>query len=237
MCPWAGGPGGPKGCAGGSGAAALSPGAASSRARVTPALRPFPPVASGGHPPGLAGAAAAAWGASVPRLAAARSSRLAPSNGRVQVPASLGPLCRALDVLRRSPGPPAAPDTGRVCPLTPTLPPQAAGDMPTTPKHPKDTRENVFPAATAPAAPESTPADAPPRPNDGHTKPRPASATASTPDPAKDPGPPRPHRPEAAPSTSSLRPGESVPSTQGPQQARSPRQACRCTEMWAPPVQ
>uniref|UniRef100_A0A452DJP8 Calcineurin-binding protein cabin-1 MEF2-binding domain-containing protein n=1 Tax=Capra hircus TaxID=9925 RepID=A0A452DJP8_CAPHI len=108
-------------------------------------------------------------------------------------------------------------------------------EMPTTPKHPKDTRENVFPAATAPAAPESTPADAPPRPSDGHTKPRPASATASTPDPAKDPGPPRPHRPEAAPSTSSLRPGESVPSTQragpaGPQRARSPRQ------MWAPPV-
>lgn len=95
---------------------------------------------------------------------------------------------------------------------------QAAGDMPTTPKHPKDTRENVFPAATAPAAPESTPADAPPRPNDGHTKPRPASATASTPDPAKDPGPPRPHRPEAAPSTSSLRPGAEEPAggTEGP---------------------
>uniref|UniRef100_A0A4W2HMA3 Calcineurin binding protein 1 n=1 Tax=Bos indicus x Bos taurus TaxID=30522 RepID=A0A4W2HMA3_BOBOX len=91
---------------------------------------------------------------------------------------------------------------------------QAAGDMPTTPKHPKDARENVFPAATAPVAPEPTPADAPPRPSDGHAKPRLVSATASTPDPAKDPEPPRLQRPEAAPSTSSLRPGESVPSTQ-----------------------
>uniref|UniRef100_A0AAA9RXQ1 Calcineurin binding protein 1 n=1 Tax=Bos taurus TaxID=9913 RepID=A0AAA9RXQ1_BOVIN len=88
---------------------------------------------------------------------------------------------------------------------------QAAGDMPTTPKHPKDARENVFPAATAPVAPEPTPADAPPRPSDGHAKPRLVSATASTPDPAKDPGPPRLQRPEAAPSTSSLRPGAEEP--------------------------
>uniref|UniRef100_A0A4W2HIL4 Calcineurin binding protein 1 n=1 Tax=Bos indicus x Bos taurus TaxID=30522 RepID=A0A4W2HIL4_BOBOX len=88
---------------------------------------------------------------------------------------------------------------------------QAAGDMPTTPKHPKDARENVFPAATAPVAPEPTPADAPPRPSDGHAKPRLVSATASTPDPAKDPEPPRLQRPEAAPSTSSLRPGAEEP--------------------------
>ncbi|MXQ97647.1 hypothetical protein E5288_WYG019122 [Bos mutus] len=39
----------------------------------------------------------------------------------------------------------------------------------------------------------------------------PRAATASTPDPAKDPGPPRLQRPEAAPSTSSLRPGAEEP--------------------------
>eukprot|EP00069_Balaena_mysticetus_P008670 bmy_19813T0 len=95
---------------------------------------------------------------------------------------------------------------------------QAAGDTPTTPKHPKDSRENFFPTAVAPAAPDPTPADTPQRPSDGHTKPRPAqaaapvvvtcppSASASTPDPSKDPGPPRPHRPEATPSMSSLGP-------------------------------
>ena len=176
----------------------------------------------------------------VPRLPAAPSSQLAPSNGRVQVPASLGPLCRALDVLRRGPRPPRLPTSAGCAPLTPTLPPQAAGDMPTTPKHPKDARENVFPVATAPAAPEPTPADAPSRPSDGHAKPRLMSATASTPDPAKDPGPPQLQRPEAAPSTSSLRPGESVPSTQwagpaGPQWARSLSRHV-AAEMWAPPV-
>nr|XP_020763084.1 calcineurin-binding protein cabin-1 [Odocoileus virginianus texanus] len=83
---------------------------------------------------------------------------------------------------------------------------QAAGDTPTTPKHPKDSRESIFPTTAAPAAPEPVLVDAPPRPSDGHTKPRPVPAAASTPDLAKDAGPPRPHRPEAAPSTSSLHP-------------------------------
>ncbi|XP_045880433.1 calcineurin-binding protein cabin-1 isoform X3 [Meles meles] len=88
---------------------------------------------------------------------------------------------------------------------------QAAGDTPTTPKHPKDSRENFFPGAVAPTAPDPVPADALQRPSDAHTKPRPApatsalipglpSASASTPDPSKDSGPPRPHRPEATPS-------------------------------------
>ena len=36
----------------------------------------------------------------VPQLPAAPSSQLAPSNGRVQVPASLGPLCLALDPIK-----------------------------------------------------------------------------------------------------------------------------------------
>uniref|UniRef100_A0A8C6E4B8 Calcineurin-binding protein cabin-1 n=1 Tax=Moschus moschiferus TaxID=68415 RepID=A0A8C6E4B8_MOSMO len=95
---------------------------------------------------------------------------------------------------------------------------QAAGDTPTTPKHPKDMRENVFPVAAAPAAPDPTLADAPLRPSDGHAKPRPTPATISTPDPAKDAGPPRPQRPEAAPCTSSVRPGGEEPAggTEGP---------------------
>ncbi|XP_032165956.1 calcineurin-binding protein cabin-1 isoform X2 [Mustela erminea] len=95
---------------------------------------------------------------------------------------------------------------------------QAAGDTPTTPKHPKDSRENFFPGAVAPTAPDPVPADAIQRPSDAHTKPRPApatstalipgppSASASTPDPSKDSGPPRPHRPEATPSMVSLGP-------------------------------
>lgn len=100
---------------------------------------------------------------------------------------------------------------------------QAAGDTPTTPKHPKDSRENFFPAAVAPAAPEPVPADTLQRPSDAHTKPRPApaattalitcppSASVSTSDPAKDPGLPQPHGPEATPSMASLGPGESYP--------------------------
>nr|XP_019565887.1 PREDICTED: calcineurin-binding protein cabin-1 [Rhinolophus sinicus] len=95
---------------------------------------------------------------------------------------------------------------------------QAAGDTPTTPKHPKDSRENFFPAAVAPTAPEPVPADTLQRPSDAHTKPRPApaattalitcppSASVSTSDPAKDPGLPQPHGPEATPSMASLGP-------------------------------
>ena len=152
----------------------------------------------------------------------------------MQVPAGLGPVCRALDILRRAPGPPVAPNVGRVSPLTLTLPSQAAGDTPTTPKHPKDSRESIFPTAVAPTAPEPVLVDAPPRPSDGHAKPRPVPAAASTPDLAKDAGPLRPHQPEAAPSTSSLHPGESGPSARWA--GLVPQQACRCTEMWAPPA-
>ncbi|XP_077631332.1 calcineurin-binding protein cabin-1 isoform X2 [Crocuta crocuta] len=95
---------------------------------------------------------------------------------------------------------------------------QAAGDTPTTPKHPKDSRENFFPGAVAPTAPDPVPTDALQRPSDTHNKPRPVptattaiipcppSASASTPDPSKDPGPPRPHRAEATPSMTSLGP-------------------------------
>ncbi|XP_054448801.1 calcineurin-binding protein cabin-1 [Pteronotus mesoamericanus] len=98
---------------------------------------------------------------------------------------------------------------------------QAAGDTPTTPKHPKDSRENFFPAAAAPAptAPDPAPAaETLQRPGDTHAKPRPAPAaatavvtcaptvSASAPDPSKDPGAPQPHRPEATPSTASLGP-------------------------------
>ncbi|XP_057600765.1 calcineurin-binding protein cabin-1 isoform X5 [Hippopotamus amphibius kiboko] len=113
---------------------------------------------------------------------------------------------------------------------------QAAGDTPTTPKHPKDSRENLFPAA-----PDPTPTDAPQRPSDGHTKPRPApaaasavvtcapSASASTLDPSKDPGAPRPHGPEAAPSMSSLGPeGEELAG--GAEGTGFPPQEPRCSE-------
>ncbi|XP_064337098.1 calcineurin-binding protein cabin-1 isoform X1 [Camelus dromedarius] len=96
---------------------------------------------------------------------------------------------------------------------------QAAGDTPTTPKHPKDSRENFFPAAVTPTASDLAPADTLQRPSDTHTKPHPApapasavitgppSTSASTTDPSKDPGPLRPHRPEATPSTASPGPG------------------------------
>ncbi|EAW59640.1 calcineurin binding protein 1 [Homo sapiens] len=95
---------------------------------------------------------------------------------------------------------------------------QASGDTPTTPKHPKDSRENFFPVTVVPTAPDPVPADSVQRPSDAHTKPRPAlaaattiitcppSASASTLDQSKDPGPPRPHRPEATPSMASLGP-------------------------------
>uniref|UniRef100_A0A8C8Y7I9 Calcineurin binding protein 1 n=1 Tax=Panthera leo TaxID=9689 RepID=A0A8C8Y7I9_PANLE len=95
---------------------------------------------------------------------------------------------------------------------------QAAGDTPTTPKHPKDSRENFFPGAGAPTAPDPVPADTLQRPGDTHNKPRPVpaattaiipcppSASTSSPDPSKDPGHPRPHRAEAIPSMTSLGP-------------------------------
>ncbi|XP_058137722.1 calcineurin-binding protein cabin-1 isoform X2 [Dasypus novemcinctus] len=89
---------------------------------------------------------------------------------------------------------------------------QAAGDTPTTPKHPKDSRENFFPTAAAPAAPDPVPIDALQRPSDANAKPRPATATvpcspsasSSTPDPAQDPGPPQPPQPEATPGVASM---------------------------------
>uniref|UniRef100_A0A8C6RAZ6 Calcineurin-binding protein cabin-1 n=1 Tax=Nannospalax galili TaxID=1026970 RepID=A0A8C6RAZ6_NANGA len=89
---------------------------------------------------------------------------------------------------------------------------QASGDTPTTPKHPKDSRENFFPAAVAPTAPDPMPADTLQRPSDPHSKPQtllatataviscPPSASASTLDLSIDSGTPRPHRPEATPS-------------------------------------
>lgn len=100
---------------------------------------------------------------------------------------------------------------------------QAAGDTPTTPKHTKDSRENFFPVAVAPTAPDPVPAETLQRPSDTHTKPRPApaattavitcppSASVSTPDLSKDPGAPRPHRPESAPCVASLGQGEYCP--------------------------
>ncbi|XP_045220259.2 calcineurin-binding protein cabin-1 isoform X14 [Macaca fascicularis] len=104
---------------------------------------------------------------------------------------------------------------------------QASGDTPTTPKHPKDSRENFFPVTVAPTAPDPVPADSAQRPSDAHTKPRPAlaaattvitcppSASASTLDPSKDPGPPRPHRHEATPSMASLGPAASSKAPSG----------------------
>uniref|UniRef100_G3T6I4 Calcineurin-binding protein cabin-1 n=1 Tax=Loxodonta africana TaxID=9785 RepID=G3T6I4_LOXAF len=95
---------------------------------------------------------------------------------------------------------------------------QAAGDTPTTPKHPKDSRENFFPTAVAPTTPDTVPADTLQRTSDSHAKLRPAPAatmatisclpcaSTSALDPAKDPGPPRLHRPEATPSAASLAP-------------------------------
>lgn len=102
---------------------------------------------------------------------------------------------------------------------------QASGDAPTTPKHPKDSRENFFPATVAPTVPDTTAPDALQRPSDSHLKPGlaavitcPPSASASTPDLSSDPGIPRPHRPEAIPSRAPLSPdGEEVSGgTEGP---------------------
>ncbi|XP_023576691.1 calcineurin-binding protein cabin-1 isoform X2 [Octodon degus] len=88
---------------------------------------------------------------------------------------------------------------------------QASGDMPTTPKHLKDSRENFFPAVVAPTVPEPVPAE-------GHTKSRPAlatttapvscppSAAVSSPDSPKDSGTLRPPRPDGTPSMASLGP-------------------------------
>ncbi|XP_016059787.1 PREDICTED: calcineurin-binding protein cabin-1 [Miniopterus natalensis] len=118
---------------------------------------------------------------------------------------------------------------------------QVSGDTPTTPKHPKDSRENFFPAAVAPTAPDPVPADTLQRPSDTHTKPRPAlaaataiitcppSVSASTPDSSKDPGAPQLHRPEATPSMASLGPeGEELAG--GSEGAGFPPQKPQCTE-------
>uniref|UniRef100_A0A8C6MQY0 Calcineurin-binding protein cabin-1 n=1 Tax=Mus spicilegus TaxID=10103 RepID=A0A8C6MQY0_MUSSI len=90
---------------------------------------------------------------------------------------------------------------------------QASGDAPTTPKHPKDSRENFFPATVVPTVPDPTAPDALQRPSDSHLKPVlatvitcPPSASASTPDLSTDPGIPRPHRPETTPSRAPLSP-------------------------------
>ncbi|XP_048199505.1 calcineurin-binding protein cabin-1 isoform X2 [Perognathus longimembris pacificus] len=96
---------------------------------------------------------------------------------------------------------------------------QASGDTPTTPKHPKDSRENFFPTAVVSTAPDPVLVDAVQRPTDSHVKPRGAVAaattavvsclpvmSASTPDLSKDSGIPRPHRPEATLSVASLTP-------------------------------
>ncbi|XP_031204422.1 calcineurin-binding protein cabin-1 isoform X3 [Mastomys coucha] len=111
---------------------------------------------------------------------------------------------------------------------------QASGDAPTTPKHPKDSRENFFPAAlvptvpdatapdalqrpSVPTVPDATAPDALQRPSDSHLKPIlatvitcPPSVSACTPDLSTDPGIPRPHRPEATPSRAPLSPGTST---------------------------
>ncbi|XP_069850542.1 calcineurin-binding protein cabin-1 isoform X1 [Dipodomys merriami] len=107
---------------------------------------------------------------------------------------------------------------------------QASGDTPTTPKHPKDSRENFFPTAVVSSTPDPVLVDAVQRPSDSHVKPRSAVAattavvsclpatSASTPDLPKDPGIPRPHRPETTLSTASLIPeGEELAGvTEGP---------------------
>ncbi|XP_066221590.1 calcineurin-binding protein cabin-1 isoform X1 [Saccopteryx leptura] len=116
---------------------------------------------------------------------------------------------------------------------------QAAGDTPTTPKHPKDSRENFFPAAVAPTAPDPVPADALQRPSDTHIKPRPAlaattaltcppSVSASTPDLSKDPRPPQPHRPESTPSMASLGLEEELAG--GAESPGCPSQEPQCSE-------
>uniref|UniRef100_A0A8C5NYG2 Calcineurin-binding protein cabin-1 n=1 Tax=Jaculus jaculus TaxID=51337 RepID=A0A8C5NYG2_JACJA len=88
---------------------------------------------------------------------------------------------------------------------------QASGDTPTTPKHLKDSRENFFPTAVTPIAPDPMPADALQRPGDPHAKPRtvlapasaviscPPSTLVSTPDMSMDPGTPQLHRPDTTP--------------------------------------
>lgn len=99
---------------------------------------------------------------------------------------------------------------------------QSTGDTPTTPKHPKDSRENFFPAV-APMTPTTTPTDAIQRPSDLHAHakscPAPASTTSvavpcapsmstSTPDLSREAGPPRPLRPETSPNMPCLGTGE-----------------------------
>lgn len=87
---------------------------------------------------------------------------------------------------------------------------QASGDTPTTPKHPKESRENFFPATVVPTAPDGLQ-----RPSESHLKPVlatviacPPSASASAPDLCTDPGTPRPHKPEATHSRAPLSPGK-----------------------------
>nr|XP_044987947.1 calcineurin-binding protein cabin-1 isoform X2 [Jaculus jaculus] len=93
---------------------------------------------------------------------------------------------------------------------------QASGDTPTTPKHLKDSRENFFPTAVTPIAPDPMLADALQRPGDPHAKPRtvlapasaviscPPSTLVSTPDMSMDPGTPQLHRPDTTPSMTSV---------------------------------
>uniref|UniRef100_A0A8C0WNB7 Calcineurin-binding protein cabin-1 MEF2-binding domain-containing protein n=1 Tax=Castor canadensis TaxID=51338 RepID=A0A8C0WNB7_CASCN len=120
-------------------------------------------------------------------------------------------------------------------------------NTPTTPKHPKDSRENFFPAVTAPIAPDTVPADAVQRPSDIHTKPRsalaattaviscPPSASASTPDSSKDPGTPRSHRPETITSMVSLIPEEKLSPEQG-RDKQAQESASKAQSLKSPPT-
>ncbi|XP_036249239.1 calcineurin-binding protein cabin-1 isoform X3 [Molothrus ater] len=99
---------------------------------------------------------------------------------------------------------------------------QATGEAPTTPKHPKDTRESFFPVAPAtlhptPVHPDTVTPENLLRLNELHSKSKPASSSSSSsssacsvpPEPQREPEPPRGQGTEAAPSMGDAAPASS----------------------------
>ncbi|XP_059719741.1 calcineurin-binding protein cabin-1 isoform X3 [Haemorhous mexicanus] len=101
---------------------------------------------------------------------------------------------------------------------------QAPGEAPTTPKHPKDTRESFFPVAPAtlhptPVNPDTVTPENLLRLNDLHSKSKPASSSSSSsssassvppaPEPQREPEQPRGQGTEAAPSMGDAAPASS----------------------------
>ena len=148
----------------------MSLGTASSRARVTTTLRPFPPVASGGHPPGLTCAAATALGAPVlcPGSQLHHPPSWHPAMGGCRSRPAWGPSAVPWTSSGGAPGPPGSRHRQGVPPSPRLCPPRRQGTCP-PPRSTPRTPERMF-----------SPWPQPPQPLNPHRRmPRRGPATAT----------------------------------------------------------